>query len=148
MARSQRKSLIQIQAFHLSVKNQGSQISPMHLIHLRPSGRGHRTGKTDPAGGPAIAMVFSRRPCSWPRTGHSWEELLWQPITHSTLSQASFRHRHLHLVTVQDEHMHVELHRAAVCRLYEKRMSGKGRRRHYHGPQMQQSSQYTWPAVP
>lgn len=40
MGRSQRVSQIQIQAFNLSVKSRGSQISPMHLIQLWPSGTG------------------------------------------------------------------------------------------------------------
>lgn len=35
--------------------------------------------------------------------------------THPALSQGSCRHRHLHLVTMKDEHTHTKSHRAAAC---------------------------------
>lgn len=45
MGRSQRKSQIQIQAFHVSAKSRGSQISPMHLTQLWPPGTGAEQGQ-------------------------------------------------------------------------------------------------------
>lgn len=40
-------------------------------------------------------------------------------LTRSTLSQRSFRHRHLQSVTTEDEYTHIESHRAAVPWLHE-----------------------------
>lgn len=120
----------------------------MHLIHLWPSGHRDSTGRIDPAVGPGTAALFSRSPCSGPRTGHSWEESLWRPVTHSTLSQGSFRHRHLHLVTTQDEHTHIESHRAAVCWLYEKRMSVSGQEKTPPRPSDTAEQAAHCPAVP
>lgn len=59
-------------------------------------------------------------------------------LTRSTLSQRSFRHRHLQSVTTEDEYTHIESHRAAVPWLHEECTSLHGQEKTPHGPQTQQ----------
>lgn len=107
---------------------------------IMPQGLPRRTGA-------AIAVLFCSSPCSWLRTGHGRAQPLWRPVTRSTLSQRSFRVRHSHFVTAQDDVTHTESRRTAACWLHDGATS-VSRRETQRGAQSWWSRQHICPAVP
>lgn len=115
MGRPQIKSQIQTQAFQSKAEAHRLVLGISHSYGHRAWGL-HKENRS--SCWCSIPVLSFRSHCSWLR--HSWKELLWQPITHSTSLPKALQMQHLHSVTRGWTHTHTHTpHRAAVPWLYE-----------------------------